>query len=161
MRSFGSTACRQTSCGLEKSSSWPAQWAFHCRSARKSARFQQSCFTRSSADNRSALQTGSWIGTVLEAQRPQCRHHAAPTLEISSRPIALLRIPLHTALKTAIQSVDPPSIAHDKAAVTLSRPFATSARAATPRRYDCPCHDLIIFGLDQISQRRTTPRPEG
>lgn len=86
-----STASQQTCCRLEKHSRLASQKAFHCRAAEPAPAFHQSYFARSSADNRSASQTGSWIGTVLEAQRPQCRHHLAPTLETSSRPIALFR----------------------------------------------------------------------
>lgn len=105
--------------------------------------FHQSCFTRSSADGRSASQTGCWIGTVLEAQRPRCRHHPAPTLEFLSQPDCPLPhpLPLFPTL-IARQGVDSQRIADDTAAVTFLHPIATLARAAIPRRY-AAAHDQI------------------
>lgn len=99
--------------------------AFHCRAAELAPAIHQSYFTRSSADVRSASQTGSWIGTVLEAQRPQCRHHPAPTLETSSTHCCPLPHPIARYFSTFIHRVDPQRIADDKAAVTLLRSVAT------------------------------------
>jgi hypothetical protein len=95
-----STASQQRSCRLEKSSSTLLQAASPSWARGRTPAFHLPCFARSSADVRSASQTGSWIGTVLEAQRPQCRHHPAPTLESLIHQYCPLPHPLHAAYET-------------------------------------------------------------
>ncbi len=101
-RLAGSTASQQTRCwgGKEFTLEWPSGLPLlpllplPSRGAGPRS-FHQSCFTRSRADNRSASQTDFWIGTVLEAQRPRCRHHPALALDILFPPNFSLPRPLH------------------------------------------------------------------
>jgi hypothetical protein len=120
-----STASQQTSCRPGKAFDVGLLKAVHCRAAEPAPAMHQSYFARSSAGIRSASQTGSEIGTVLEAQRPQCRHHPAPTLETSSSHCCPLPQPTARYFSTFVHRVDPQRIADDKAAVTRSHSVAT------------------------------------
>jgi hypothetical protein len=120
---------------------------------------RQSCFARSSADNRSASQTGSWIGTVLEAQ---CRHHLRP-LSTSLRPFPHSLYTAHCTLPATPLSqafkVSSLNALRTTRRLSLSR-VRLPLRRVQPHRGGTIAHDLIILtGSDK--QRRTTPRIEG
>lgn len=150
-------ASQQTSCRLEevqwkKVDAGLAQLAFHCRAAEDKAASQQSCFTRSSADNRSASQTGSWIGIVVlegnargavTTQHPLLRSLPAVDYCTPPRPATAHCHSLHAHCSPCRPSThcrrqggchSPASVCH----------LGACSHSEEVGRF--PSHDLIIFG---------------